>query len=228
MNTRWFVWMALALAASGCGRTQMRSPLAPDAGQSTSGALRASRAEAQGAQHLTGEAGPGVTYSLSRPEHWNGDLVVYVHGYSNPAGPVALPNIAPIEQGLLDRGYAVAFSSFSENGYAVAEAVRQTHQLRGLFVSRIGQPRRTFLIGVSLGGIIGLQLAEKFSQQYDGALLVSGVVGGSAAQVKYIGDVRVLFDAFYPGLMAGGVTDPPAGVPFNPGPLVASINAAPQ
>ena len=228
MSTRWFVWMALAVAASGCGRTQMRSTLAPDAGQSTSGALRASRAEAQGAQHLTGEAGPGVTYSLSRPEHWNGDLVVYVHGYSNPAGPVALPNIAPIEQGLLDRGYAVAFSSFSENGYAVAEAVRQTHQLRGLFVSRIGQPRRTFLIGVSLGGIIGLQLAEKFSQQYDGALLVSGVVGGSAAQVKYIGDVRVLFDAFYPGLMAGGVTDPPAGVPFNPGPLVASINAAPQ
>ena len=230
MKMRWLVWMALAVAASGCSRDQMsRSTLAPSAAVTSSGGLRASRADAQGeAQHFTGEAGPGASYSISRPANWNGDLVVYVHGYTNPAGAVALPNIAPIEQGLLDHGYGVAYSSFSENGYAVAEAVRQTHQLRGLFASRIGQPRRTFLVGVSLGGIIGLQLAEKFPQQYDGALLVSGVVGGSAAEVKYIGDVRVLFDAFYPGLLAGGVTDPPAGVPFNPGPIVTAIGGSPQ
>ena len=228
MKMRWVVWMALAVAASGCGSNHVRNTLAPDA-TVTTGALRASRASAEGeAQHLTGDVGAGTSYSLARPANWNGDLVVYVHGYSNPSGPVALPNIAPIEQGLMERGYAVAYSSFSENGYAVAEAVRQTHQLRGLFASRIGQPRRTFLIGVSLGGIIGLQLAEKFPRDYDGALLVSGVVGGSGAEVKYIGDVRVLFDAFYPGMLAGGVTDPPAGVPFNPGPLVASIQAAPQ
>lgn len=229
-TSSWLVLIALAVAASGCDRnTKMAQvPLAPSAAQAAGGGLHASRADAGEARHLEGETGPGALYSLDRPAAWNGDLVVYVHGYSNPASPVALPNIAPLKDALLAQGYGVAYSSFSENGYAVAEAVRQTHQLRGLFTSRIGAPRRTFLIGVSLGGIIGLQLAEKFPQQYDGALLVSGVVGGTAAEVKYIGDVRSLFDAMYPGVLPGGVTDPPPGVPFNPGAIVAAVNAAPQ
>lgn len=227
-TSSWLVLIALAVAASGCGRnTKMAQlPLAPSAAQAAGGGLHASLADAGSAQHLEGEVGPGALYSLDRPADWNGDLVVYVHGYTNPASAVALPNIAPLKDGLLARGYGVAYSSFSENGYAVPEAVRETHQLRGLFTSRFGAPRRTFLIGVSLGGIIGLQLAEKFPQQYDGALLVSGVVGGSAAEVKYIGDVRALYDAVY-GNLPGGVTDPPA-VPFNPTPIVAAVTAAPQ
>lgn len=226
----WFFLIALALAASSCGRSSLmaQKSVAPN-GVGASAAARASLADATAeARHDEGDAGPGARYSLDRPASWNGDLVVYVHGYTNPAAAVALPNIAPLRDGLLEQGYAVAYSSFSENGCAVPEAVRQTHQLRGLFASRFGQPRRTFLIGVSLGGIIGLQLAEKFPQQYDGALLVSGVVGGSAAEVKYIGDVRTLFDALFPGQLPGGVTDPPAGVPFNPQPLIAAVSGSPN
>jgi pimeloyl-ACP methyl ester carboxylesterase len=231
--TCWSALMVLALAASGCGRDNMLSPraVAPaGAGTSLAGAPGAARpaAPAGEAQHVEGEAGPGARYSLDRPAEWNGDLVVYVHGYTNPAAPVALPNVAPLRDGLLAQGYAVAYSSFSENGYAVPEAVRQTHQLRGLFASRFGQPVRTFIVGSSLGGIIGLQLAEKYPQQYSGALLVCGVVGGSAAEVRYIGDTRVLFDYFFPGRLAGGVTTPPPGVPFNPGPIVAAVTASPN
>src|SRR4029077_3317205 len=134
-----------------------QAPLAPDASLAASGGTHAALAETSAgeAQRADGVVGRGASYLRDRPANWNGDLVVYAHGYTNPAAAVALPNIAPLEQGLLAQGYGVAYSSFSENGYAVAEAVRQTHQLRGLFASRFGQPRRTFLIGVSLGGIIG-------------------------------------------------------------------------
>ena len=36
----------------------------------------------------------------------------------------------------------------------------------------------TSSVGVSLGGLVGVLLAERYPGQYDGALLVSGVVGG--------------------------------------------------
>jgi pimeloyl-ACP methyl ester carboxylesterase len=231
-TSSWLVLIALAVVASGCGRSSLlaQKSLAPDTASARSGGAHTSLAQTNAgeAKHVEGESGPGASYVLDRPASWNGDLVVYVHGYTNPAAPVTLPNIAPLERALLAQGYAVAFSSFSENGYAVPEAVRQTHELRGLFASRFGQPRRTLLIGVSLGGIIGLQLAEKFPQQYAGALLVSGVVGGSAAEVKYIGDVRALFDALFPGRLAGGVTDPPSGVPFHPPTLISAVTGAPD
>src|SRR6185503_4098115 len=114
---------------------------------------------------------------------WNGDLVVYAHGYTDPVAAVALPNFGPIRDALVARGYAVIASSFSENGYAAKEGVEQTHQLSGIFASRVGRPGRTFLFGQSLGGLIGLILAEKYPGQYDGGLLVCGVVGGSDHEV---------------------------------------------
>ncbi|HEY3215134.1 MAG TPA: hypothetical protein VGK93_01440 [Candidatus Eisenbacteria bacterium] len=169
---------------------------------------------APNASHVEGRIGPGALYVIEVPDNWNGELVVWVHGYTPPVLPVTLPDV-PLRGFLLSQGFAVAASSFSENGYAVPEAVRQTHQLNGIFASRCGRPSRTYLIGVSLGGIIGLQLIEKFPQQYDGALLACGVVGGTKAEVKYIGDVRVLFDYFYPGCLGGTITDVP-DEPFTP------------
>lgn len=166
--------------------------------------------------HVEGRAGRSALYAFDKPAAWNGDLVVWVHGYAPPSSPVALPDIAPLRAFFLSQGFAVAATSFSENGYAVAEAVREVHQLNGLFTDRIARPRRTFLVGVSLGGIIGLQLAEKFPDRYAGALLASGVVGGSRAEVQYVADMRVLYDHFHPGVLPGDIVHVPADVAFQP------------
>jgi pimeloyl-ACP methyl ester carboxylesterase len=202
--------LAAALAAvvllAGCGRQSPTSPLA----RATSAAhAPAGLATISGeAVHLEGEIGPGALYSLDKPAEWNGDLVLYLHGYSNPSAPIGLPNNGAIRDRLLAEGFAVAASSFSENGYAVPEAMRQSHQLRGLFVSQVAKPNRVFLFGVSLGGIIGMELAEKFPQQYDGAFLASGVVGGTRAELEYISDTKVLFDVLFPTVHLGGLYDP--------------------
>jgi pimeloyl-ACP methyl ester carboxylesterase len=161
-----------------------------------------------GAVHVDGSLGPGALYSLDKPADWNGDLVLYMHGYTTPGLPVTLPNNGAIRDRLLAAGFAVAASSFSENGYAVPEAMRQTHQLRALFVSRVAKPRRVFLFGVSLGGIVGMLLTEKYPDQYDGTFLASGVVGGTRAEVEYISDTKVLFDTLYPAVHLGGLFDP--------------------
>lgn len=197
------------LFVAGCGKQSPTAPLSHGtAGTSVVAPAAPLAGAATGAVHLEGTIGPGALYALDKPENWNGDLVLYLHGYTPPGSPVALPNNGAIRDQLLAAGFAVAASSFSENGYAVPEAMRQSHQLRGLFVSQVAQPNRVFLFGVSLGGIIGMELAEKYPQQYDGAFLASGVVGGTRAELEYISDTKVLFDVLYPSVHLGGLYDP--------------------
>ena len=104
---------------------------------------------ATGPAQVEGEIGPGARYELFLPEGWNGDLVLYAHGYRNPAAPIALPGGAfldALRDNLLALGYGVAWSSFSENGYAVKDGVTRTRQLRGLFASNFGRPNSTYVI----------------------------------------------------------------------------------
>src|SRR5262249_46064897 len=133
---------------------------------------------------------------------------------------------------LLGRGFAVAASSYSSNGYAVEEGVEESDELPHLFKERIATPRRTFLFGQSLGGLIGLLLTQqKSGKEYDGTFLVCGIMGGSTEEVQYIGDIRVLFDTVYPGTSPGDLYPPP--VITNPTtqiiqPALAAIQANPQ
>lgn len=216
---------ALAILTSGCGR---KSPLAPNLMSETRTANTAdmalkAHASGAGAQHEEGTLGPGALYSMDVPDGWNGGLVLYVHGYTPATSPVALPD-QPLKDYLLGQGFAVAMSSFSENGYAAAEGTRQSHQLLGTFTSKFGKPNCVLVLGVSLGGIIGLELTEKYPDQIDGSLLVSGVVGGSRAEVNYVGDIRALWDYFYPGTIPGSIFDVPAGVPFDPNWVLGAIS----
>jgi len=192
-------------------------------------------AKVTGPVHIEGKIGPGALYALDVPEEWNGDLVLYAHGYVPPMLPVELQDVSgePAENefrdALLDLGYGVAYSSYSENGYAVKDGLTRTRQLRGLFASRVGKPDRTYVVGKSLGGLIGLMAAEKHPGLFDGALPMCGLVGGGPMEIDYIYDVRVLFDHFYPGVLPGNAVDVPAGT--NPfayvGPVLAAIGANP-
>jgi len=226
------------LFCAGCGRHQLLGPessVSPARGSATAqvatGPARLLGAVSDEPVHLEGELGPGALWAIDKPAAWNGDLVVYLHGYLNPAEPAALPAIAAFREALLARGYAVAASSYSSTGYAVAEGVIQSHQLSGLFASRVAKPGRTYLFGQSLGGLIGLILSRKYPEQYDGSLLVCGIVGGSREEVQYLGDIRVLFDAVYPNVLPGGLEHPPVITNLNAqvvGPALAAITANPQ
>src|SRR5215211_1255007 len=100
-------------------------------------------------QHVEGQTGPGALYALDVPAAWNGDLVVYAHGIVDPVLPVALPSsqdhFTAVRDALMARGFAVASSSFSENGFALKDATQRTHQLTALFSAQFGHPRRVLL-----------------------------------------------------------------------------------
>lgn len=165
------------------------------------------------ARIVEGETGPGSLYALYIPNDWNGKAVYYVHGIRPPLAPITLDdqdNFFAVRDALGAQHYAFAYSSFSENGLAEKDGAQRTHQLRGLLASELGQqPTRSYLAGYSLGGLIALELAESFPDQYDGALVMCGMVGGTPREVQYVGDVRALFDFFYPGVLPGNAVEVP-------------------
>ena len=175
--------------------------------------------------HFAGAIGPGSFYEIDVPAGWNGDLVLYAHGIVPDSLPVVPPSsqegFALVRALLLGGGFAVAASSYSSNGWALDDAVRRTHQLGGIFAARVGQPRRTFLVGHSLGALAIVKLAEQHPGQYDGVLAVCGPLGGAVAELEYTGNARVTFDYYFPGLLPGSPFVVPPGTqflsPFDPG-----------
>lgn len=180
---------------------------------------------------VQGETGPGSSYAVYVPRSWNGDAVVYAHGFRDAWTAVELKDqdgFFAFREQLGAMGYAVAYSSYSENGLAVKDGAQRTHQLRGLLAAQLGgQPARTFLAGHSLGAGVALSLAEQYPDQYAGALLACGMVGGTTVQTQYLGHVRALFDHFYPNALPGSLLSYPAPPTFTPGDIGAIVATNP-
>jgi pimeloyl-ACP methyl ester carboxylesterase len=155
---------------------------------------------------IDGTASDGSLYEIVVPANWNHQLVLYAHGIVDPQEPIALPSdsgFLDLRDALVAEGFAVADSSYAANGYAIQEGVFDTAQLRETFIKRVGKPARIFLVGVSLGGGVVIDLAETQFKDYDGVLPMCGLIGGSPLEVEYVGNARVLFDYFFPGVIPG-------------------------
>ena len=155
----------------------------------------------------------GSLYRLVRPTNWNGRLVLYAHGFVPSDAPVALPPEGSLLISLLvPQGFAVAYSSFSENGWAVRDGAERTHQLLGIFSARFARPERVYITGVSMGGLIAIKLSESYPNIYAGALPAGAVAGGSRRQFDYEANVWTLFDFLYPGVLPSNAANVPDGI----------------
>jgi pimeloyl-ACP methyl ester carboxylesterase len=173
-------------------------------------------APAAASREIRGTVGGGSEYAIFVPDDWNGDLVLYTHGYIPAAAPVGIASVEALGEHLtelraflLARGFAVAYSSYSENGFNVKEGAIATNQLRELFSAKVQPAGRTYVIGQSLGALDAIELVEREPESYAGVLTVAGVLGGSQAAIDYYGHIRVLFDKFYPGVLPGSLLELP-------------------
>jgi len=172
---------------------------------------------------VDGSTGPGSVYRLIRPTNWNGILLLYAHGYVSPEAPVGIsPDAQLVASLVVPQGFAVAISSFSENGWVVKDGTQRTHQLLGLFTSNFGKPARVYVAGASMGGLIAISLAETWPSEFAGLMPACAVAGGITRQYDYLLNVRVLFDVFYPGVLPWSPIDVPSGLD----PLQDIINPA--
>lgn len=143
----------------------------------------------------------GAAYQMEVPANWNGDLVLWAHGYNGTGDLLCVqkPNID--RAWYLANGYAWAASSYSTNGYDVNAGVKDTHDLIPIFTRTVAKPKHVWLTGESMGGhIVGVSI-EQYPNAYDGAMPVCGVLGD-----------QKLFDYFYGASATAAAL---AGVPAN-------------
>jgi pimeloyl-ACP methyl ester carboxylesterase len=153
----------------------------------------------------------GAIYRICMPDagRWNGDLVIWAHGYTEVTAPLAIPEeqlcLAPdfclptIINGL---GFGFATNSYRNNGL-VTMGVEDVAELVDLFAAEQGTPGRVFLTGASEGGLVTTLAIEQRPDLFDGGLAACGPIGDFRRIVDYYGDFRVVFDYFFPGLMPG-------------------------
>ena len=174
----------------------------------------------EGAPPVVGCTDGSTEGSLTRvcfPADWNGDLILYAHGYVRPDAPLAVPeNVAggtPVEDLINALGYAYATTSYRANGLVADIAVDDVVVLEELVRRTVRpDPVRVYLVGVSEGALVAALAVERERERYTGVLAACGPIGDFARQIDYLNDVRVVFDYYFPGVVPGSPIEPPVAV----------------
>lgn len=170
----------------------------------------------------------GSNYLIQVPGNWNGTLLLYSHGYRFTGSALTPQDTSDAVTGgaLLHQGYALAGSSYSQNGWALQQAFHDQIAVLDAFNAACGKPMRTIAWGDSLGGIITAGLVQLHPERFSGAMPLCGVLSGGLGTWNQALDSSFAFDI----LLAGGtlspvhITNPAAG--FNT--AQALIQAAQQ
>lgn len=117
----------------------------------------------------------GGLYRIEIPEPWNGELVLYAHGYVASTGTngsrLRVGN-GPIREHLIAGGFAWAASSYRCNGYVPGIGLQDTMALTDLFTRSNGgrAARRVYLTGTSMGGHITALGMHEFPETFAAGL----------------------------------------------------------
>jgi pimeloyl-ACP methyl ester carboxylesterase len=114
-------------------------------------------------------------YRVEIPANWNGDLVLFAHGYrgaSGANGAVRRVDNHPIRAHLIETGFAWAASSYRCNGYVPGRGLEDTRELVDRFTALNGgsAPARVYLTGTSMGGHVTLLGLHEYPTQFAGGL----------------------------------------------------------
>ena len=159
-----------------------------------------------------GDHSTGAKYCITMPlpppyGMWNGDLVIFAHGYVSVNEPVDIPwsqmTFSDGMGGLItmpflvnSMGFAFATTSYSENGLAIQQGITDVLDLIEVFKTLVGTPNRIYLVGASEGGLVTTLAIERYPESFSGGLATCGPIGSFTGQVNYWGDFRVVFDFF--------------------------------
>ena len=154
-------------------------------------------------------------YQVEIPDNWNGELVLYAHGFAGFGTEVSV-QMPPgaLRRYMISNGFAWAASSYGENGYVPGIGADDTLALRSYFAEQFGAPKRTYIAGASMGGNVVALALENHADAYDGGLTICGAMMG-IGQIDYLASwvavARVHLRPGFPHRGAGRehrVTDP--------------------
>jgi pimeloyl-ACP methyl ester carboxylesterase len=141
---------------------------------------------------------------------WNGDYLVFVPGYTNPASLPTTPDgdiaglsaadivttlgYAWVATGLRGTGLVVPQTWIGEDLLNVVQTARSWLQSSG---------GRVFMTGGSQGGLITTLAVERYPQVFAGGLAACGPIGNYRRQLQYVGDFRTVFDYYFARVISG-------------------------
>ena len=163
----------------------------------------------------TGTLASGALWQVCLPSEWNGNLVVWAHGFVDASQSLAIPNDAidgtPISAIVLALGDGYATTSYRSNGLAAVDGSHDVDDLLAEFYTLAGPPSHAYLVGASEGSLSSVLALERSTTHFTGGLAVCGPIGSFRGQINYFGDFRVLFDYFFPGVLPAS----PISIPQN-------------
>jgi pimeloyl-ACP methyl ester carboxylesterase len=93
---------------------------------------------------------------------------------------------------------------------AVVEGVQDVTDLVTFFAQNYGKPHHVYLVGASEGGLVTTLAVEQRPDVFSGGLATCGPIGDFRQQINYWGDVRAVFDYFFPTVFPFTAVDIPA------------------
>lgn len=148
---------------------------------------------------IQGQTDSGAFYTIAIPNGWQAStgLVIWNHGYQGytQTQPEPNPSLGPLETILLQQGFAVAASSFSQTGWALFNSHVDNQELYQTFVELNGKPEKLYIQGGSMGGTVSIRdLEADLIPEVDGALLMCGATSGADNWYNAY-DLRVIYEA---------------------------------
>ena len=147
------------------------------------------------------------------PAQWNGDIVVFIPGYHDPARAPRLPDVfgeSPAVSLFSRLGYAFATTSFRGTGliepatWIGGDLLELVGTARTLLTSTTGRATRfVYQVGGSQGGLGTVMAVERYPGTFSGGLAGCGPIGDYRRQIAYVADFRVVFDYFFKDAIPG-------------------------
>ncbi|WP_224997574.1 DUF6351 family protein [Cesiribacter sp. SM1] len=142
-------------------------------------------------------------YLICIPDNWNGELILYAHGYVSPyLDELTFDEAVGLAPLVTSLGYAFASTTYSANGLHIQQGVDEMVKLKEYFEANYRIPSYTYLTGGSQGGVITTLALEKHPNLFDGGFSLCGPCGDFEKQMNHFGDFRLLFDYFFRNIIS--------------------------
>jgi pimeloyl-ACP methyl ester carboxylesterase len=161
-----------------------------------------------------GTTAGGAYYRIAVPANWNGDLVIWNHGFDlDEPGPLDEADLGPLSPVQLSEGFAVAASSYRHSGWALFKSDADLEALLAAFRAQVGEPGQVILYGASLGGAVTASALERANLgNVTGALSLCGAMAGSRNWDGAL-DLRLAYDAVCSDVPGAAIEGGPKGLP---------------
>jgi len=132
---------------------------------------------------ISGMFGDGTYWVASKPENWNGTLLLDLDaaGFLPPGADQPVRRSSTFNDWLYSQGFAIGGITREPVSYDFIQAADYLIDVRQLFIQNWEEPERTIALGTSRGAFVVRMNLELYPDIYEGGFMNAGGGGGEIA-----------------------------------------------